>query len=102
MTLQEPPVASDIFLGMDQFELVKKLSFVKRICRKVPSAVKKLDWIEKHTTEQMNMPIYQAEFKLRAVLLTGLIPLDVIGEVNKASSQMYDLLLEHQKETIFG
>ena len=98
---QEIAIPSDIFLSMEPFDLMRKTSFTKRICKNVPSAVKRITWIENHTTDLLDMPIYETEFKLKAVLASGLIPIDVIGEANKAMSELYNLLLKNQKEGLF-
>lgn len=99
--MQEIVIASDVFLGMEQFDLSKKVAYAKRICRDSNKAMKRIDWIENHTSEMLMIPIYEAEFKLKAILSQGMIPLDVIGEVNRSMGEVYGLLLDNQKEGLF-
>ena len=102
MSLAEPIPPSDVLLGIDQFDLVRQVAFAKRICRMNKTAMQKLDYIEKHTTHLLDEPISSVEYKVRAVLGAGLIPIDVIGEINQARMDIYQLVMDNQKVGLFG
>jgi len=100
--MQEEQLPSDIMLGIEEFAIVKQLSYAKRICRDNKTAMKDILWIEANTSSVLKMPIIEVEPRLRAVLATGLVPIDVLQEVYKARMRLYELVLENQKEGIFG
>jgi hypothetical protein len=102
MSHYEPELSSDTFLGIDAFDLIRQLAFTKRVCKKSPEALKILRYIEDNTTPVLRTPIYEIEYKLRVVLETGIKPLDVIAEVHRARMQMYNLILDNQREGLFG
>ena len=100
--MHEEALPSDVFLGIEEFALVKQYSYTKRICKRNTKAMKQLTYIGMFFTPKISLPIYEIEPRLRAVLATGLVPMDILQEVYKVRMQLYDLVLENQKESIFG